>query len=100
MAQGKTTNTIVKDPGGRSILVINRPIAGGRHWIGTHEDITERLMAEQQRQSLIEQEGRRAAVDAAILSFRESVESELADGHRQRRGDADDRHDPRAIIRR
>jgi methyl-accepting chemotaxis protein len=34
-------------------------------------------MAEQQSQSLTEQEQRRAAVDAAILSFRESVESEL-----------------------
>ena len=75
--QGKTTNAIVKTPDGRSILVINRPIAGGRYWIGTHEDITERLMAEQQRQSLTEQEERRATVDDAILSFRESVESEL-----------------------
>jgi methyl-accepting chemotaxis protein len=75
--QGKTTNAIFKAPDGRSILVTNRPIAGGSHWIGTHEDITERLMAEQQRQSLTEQEERRAAVDAAILSFRERVESEL-----------------------
>ena len=73
MTQGKTTNTIVKTPDGRSILVINRPIAGGGHWIGTHDDITERLMAEQQSRSLTEQEQRRAAVDAAILSFRESV---------------------------
>ncbi len=77
VAQGKTTNAIVKTPDGRSILVINRPIAGGGHWIGTHEDITERLTAEQQRQSLTEQGERRAAIDAAILSFRESVESEL-----------------------
>ena len=77
MTQGKTTNTIVKTPDGRSILVINRPIAGGGHWIGTHDDITERLMAEQQSRSLTEQEQRRAAVDAAILSFRESVESGL-----------------------
>ena len=77
MAQGKTIDAIVKTPDGRSILVINRPIAGGGHWIGTHEDITERLMAEQQSQSLTEQEERRAAIDAAIFSFRESVESEL-----------------------
>jgi methyl-accepting chemotaxis protein len=77
IAQGKTTNAIVKTPDGRSILVINRPIAGGSHWIGTHENITERLMAEQQHQSLIEQEERRAVVDAAILSFRERVESGL-----------------------
>jgi methyl-accepting chemotaxis protein len=77
IAQGKTINAIIRTPDGRSILVINRPIAGGRYWIGTHEDITERLMAEQQRQSLTEQEERRATVDDAILSFRESVESEL-----------------------
>ena len=77
MAQGKTTSAIVKGPDGRSILVVNRPIAGGGHWIGTHENITERLMAEQQRQSLTEQEQRRAAVDSAIVSFRASVESGL-----------------------
>jgi methyl-accepting chemotaxis protein len=77
IAQGKTTNSIVQAPDGRSILVINRPIVGGSHWIGTHEDITERLMAEQQRRSLTEQEERRTEVDAAILSFRESVETEL-----------------------
>jgi methyl-accepting chemotaxis protein len=76
-AQGKTTNAIVQTPDGRSILVINRPLAGGGHWIGTHEDITARLMAEQQRRSLTEQEDRRASVDAVISSFRESVESEL-----------------------
>jgi methyl-accepting chemotaxis protein len=75
--QGKETNALNKSPDGRSILVINRPIAGGSHWVGTHEDITERLMAEQQRQSLTEQEVRRATVDKAILSFREAVESEL-----------------------
>jgi methyl-accepting chemotaxis protein len=77
IAQGKTANAIVKTPDGRSISVINRPIAGGGHWVGTHEDVTERLLADQQRQSLSEQEQRRAAVDAAIASFRESVESVL-----------------------
>jgi methyl-accepting chemotaxis protein len=77
MARGETRSAMVKTPDGRTILVVNRPIAGGRHWIGTHENISERLMAEQQRQSLTEQEERRAMVDAAILSFRESVESAL-----------------------
>jgi len=77
IANGKTTNAILRTPDGRSILVINRPIAGSSHWIGTHEDITERLTAEQQRQSLTEQEARRTTVDDAILSFRESVESAL-----------------------
>lgn len=75
--QGKTTNAINKCPDGRSILVINRPIADGSHWIGTHEDITERLLAEQQRQSMTEQDERRITVDRAILSFRDSIEIEL-----------------------
>src|SRR4051812_2608484 len=44
MAEGKTIDTIVKAPDGRSILVVNRPVAGGQHWVGTHEDITERLI--------------------------------------------------------
>jgi methyl-accepting chemotaxis protein len=77
VTHGKTTNAIAKTPDGRSILVTNRPIARGGHWIGTHENITERLTAEQQRQSLTEQEQRRAAVDAVISAFRDSVESEL-----------------------
>jgi methyl-accepting chemotaxis protein len=77
VTQGKATSAINKSPDGRSILVINRPIAGGSHWVGTHEDITERLMAEQQSQSLSEQEERRGKVDAAILLFRESVKNEL-----------------------
>jgi methyl-accepting chemotaxis protein len=77
IAHGETSSAIIKTPDGRSISVINRPIAGSSHWIGTHEGITERLTAEQQRQSLTEQEERRATVDDAILSFRASVESEL-----------------------
>jgi methyl-accepting chemotaxis protein len=75
--QGKATSAINKCPDGRSILVINRPIADGSHWIGTHEDITERLLAEQQRQSLTEQDKRRTTVDSAIVSFRDSIEIEL-----------------------
>src|SRR5471030_2748594 len=43
---GKAISAINKSPDGRSILVINRPIAGSGHWVGTHEDITERLMAD------------------------------------------------------
>ena len=77
MAQGKTVDLIVETPDGRSISVINRPIAGSGYWVGTHEDVTERLLAEKRRQSLAEQEKRRAAVEAAIFSFRESVESTL-----------------------
>ena len=78
MAAGKTVTFVVENPDGRVIAVTNRPIAGGNYWVGTHDDITERRLAEAQNASLAEQQERRASVDAAILSFRESVESVLA----------------------
>ena len=69
--------SIIENSDGRAISVINRPIAGGDYWVGTHDDITERRRAEMQSASLAEQEERRASVEAAILLFRESVEAVL-----------------------
>ena len=77
MAQGKTATFVIENPDGRAISVINRPISGGSYWVGTHDDITERRRAERQSASLAEQQERRASIDAAILSFRQSVESVL-----------------------
>ena len=77
MARGEALSFVGKTPDGRSISVINRPILGTGCWVGTHDDITERLLAEKQRDSLAEQQERRAAVDGAILAFRESVETVL-----------------------
>jgi diguanylate cyclase (GGDEF)-like protein len=47
MAAGKTTqfNKLLKD--GRTVCIKNTPLPAGG-WVGTHEDITERLRAEQQ----------------------------------------------------
>ena len=73
VANGNTLSRIVETPDGRAISVINRPIASGNYWIGTHEDITERHGAEKQRALMLEQEKRRAEVDAAIGAFRQSV---------------------------
>ena len=47
MSAGKTTSTEVKSADGRSITVINRPMADGG-WVATHEDITERRDAERE----------------------------------------------------
>ncbi|HVV63080.1 MAG TPA: methyl-accepting chemotaxis protein [Pseudolabrys sp.] len=68
---------VVNTPDGRAISVINRPIVGGHYWVGTHEDITERQHAQQQNAKMLEQEQRRAFVDAAIVSFRQGVEQIL-----------------------
>ena len=74
MAQGKTVSFVVDNPDGRVISVTNRPIVVSGYWVGTHEDITDRRRAEAQSLSLAQQEERRAAIDAAILAFRQDVE--------------------------
>jgi methyl-accepting chemotaxis protein len=54
---------------GRLIRIVRKPMQG-EGWIATHEDITESA-------SRAEQEKRRVEIDAAIRSFRESVETIL-----------------------
>jgi diguanylate cyclase (GGDEF)-like protein/PAS domain S-box-containing protein len=45
IARGEAFERIVDLPDGRTIAVVNRPMAGGG-WVATHEDITERRSAE------------------------------------------------------
>ena len=73
---GRTIVHEVKSAGGRLLLVTNHPMKSGG-WIGTHEDITERRQAEQQHIVMQQQEERRAAVEDAILTFRNRVENLL-----------------------
>ncbi|HEY4920396.1 MAG TPA: EAL domain-containing protein [Xanthobacteraceae bacterium] len=48
LARGTTTSLVVEVADGRSIHVVNQPMAGGG-WVVTHEDITERRHAEKER---------------------------------------------------
>ena len=77
MAAGKVLSFVTEAPDGRAISVVNRAIPGGRYWVGTHDDITERRSAEQKSALLSEQEARRAVIDDAIAWFRGSVEGVL-----------------------
>jgi methyl-accepting chemotaxis protein len=77
LAAGKTTMSTSDSGSGRLISVINRPMAGGG-WVGTHEDVTEQRQLEKQRDSLVEQEARRARLEAAIGAFRGRIESLLS----------------------
>jgi methyl-accepting chemotaxis protein len=76
VAQGRTIVHEVKSKGGRLLLVTNHPMKGGG-WIGTHEDITERRQTELQRDAMQQQEGRRAAIESAIATFRSHAETLL-----------------------
>jgi methyl-accepting chemotaxis protein len=74
IAQGKTVSAIVETPDGHAISVVNKPIPGGKYWVGTHDDITDRLTSERRSAALAEQEHRRAEIERAIQPFREGVE--------------------------
>jgi methyl-accepting chemotaxis protein len=74
---GRTLSVVVETPNGRAISVVNKPISGGRFWVGTHDDITDRLVTDRKNTTLVEQENRRAAVEGAIRVFREGVETVL-----------------------
>jgi methyl-accepting chemotaxis protein len=77
MAAGKVVSFVTEAPDGRAISVVNRAIPGGKYWVGTHDDITERRSAEHKSALLGEQEARRAVVDDAIVWFRGTVEGVL-----------------------
>jgi len=77
IGRGETVRSIIERPDGHAIEVINRPIAAGDYWVGTHDDITERRLTEMRVASLAEQKAHRAMVEAEIRSFRASVESVL-----------------------
>ena len=76
VAQGRTIEHEVKSTGGRLLLVMNHPMEGGG-WIGTHEDITERRQAEEQRTIMEQREERRAVIENAISAFRKCAENLL-----------------------
>ena len=75
--EGTVMNRIVETPDGRAVLVVNRPIEQGQYWIGTHDDITERIKAERKSAALSEKERRRVTIETEIQAFRESVAAVL-----------------------
>jgi methyl-accepting chemotaxis protein len=75
ITKGKTV-TNVREHNGRYIAIANRPMGDGG-WVATHEDITERRLAEIRNSSMADMESRRAITDGAIADFRARVDSVL-----------------------
>jgi methyl-accepting chemotaxis protein len=75
VTEGDIFNNIIEVKG-RVISISNRPITGGG-WVSTHEDITERRRQDQERNRVVAQDQRRAAIEAAIAAFRSRVETML-----------------------
>jgi len=70
------TETKTNEVNGRTITLVSRPMRGGG-WVATHNDVTDQLSVETERDSLRQREERRRVIDAAIVSFRARVESVL-----------------------
>ncbi|HVZ53391.1 MAG TPA: MHYT domain-containing protein [Pseudolabrys sp.] len=73
MARNRSSERIIETSEGRAISVVNRPVEGGKYWIGTHDDITERIQAERKNAALSEQERRRAEIEREIKGFHENA---------------------------
>jgi methyl-accepting chemotaxis protein len=76
VGEGKPIDKTLETRDGHVFAVSNRPMADGG-WVSTHQDVTLQLRAEQERDRITAQEQRRAAIDTALVGFRERVESLL-----------------------
>jgi methyl-accepting chemotaxis protein len=76
LAEGRIESKTAELNDGRIIAVVSRPMPTGG-WVATHNDVTDQLLAENERDSLRQRDERRRSTDAAISSFRTRVESML-----------------------
>jgi methyl-accepting chemotaxis protein len=73
---GKTSKWVIEASDGRKVHSINEPMPGGG-WVSTHEDVTEQVNFQQQRDDMESQQKRRRVIDAVIASFRTETETLL-----------------------
>ena len=77
LKNGSESTQLAELPGGRVVSVVNRSVEGGKFWIGTHDDITDRIQAERKSAAMSQQEQRRVEIESEIGAFRENAEAML-----------------------
>jgi methyl-accepting chemotaxis protein len=74
--EGKAYTRVIDTTDGRTIVITNNPVRGGFR-VSSHDDITDRRREEQQQATAAEREDRRAALETAVNSFQEDVDTVL-----------------------
>jgi diguanylate cyclase (GGDEF)-like protein len=79
LARGETMDRMTELPDGRTVHIVNHPMPGGG-WVATHEDITERRLAEQRIAHMARHDALTDLPNRVL--FRERLTEALAGGER------------------
>jgi methyl-accepting chemotaxis protein len=76
VADGRQSTKTFTTNDGRVIAICEQPMPDGS-WVATHQDVTEQHSIEKERATHAAEEKRRAIIEVAITTFRQSMESVL-----------------------